>query len=156
MLTRRATLGLFAATPLLAAPLVLSAARPALASEPPVFTRDGIAISGADPVAYFTEGEPVIGSAEFAADWMGAPWHFASAANRDTFLADPEAYAPAFGGYCAFAASRGALAATRPEAWTVYEDRLYLNANLHARELWLSELPDVIAAGEANWPAILG
>jgi YHS domain-containing protein len=98
----------------------------------------------------------VQGDAPYATDWMGARWTFASAANRDAFVADPERYAPAFGGYCAFAASRGYLAPTIPEAWSIYEDRFYLNANLRARELWLAELPTVIAAGEANWPAILG
>jgi hypothetical protein len=121
-----------------------------------VFQRDGLAIGGTDPVAYFTDRRPGAGRRRVCADWNGARWTFASAANRDAFAADPERYAPAFGGYCAFAASRGYLAPTIPEAWSIYEDRLYLNANLRARELWLAELPDVIAAGEANWPAILG
>jgi hypothetical protein len=134
----------------------LGAATLARAAEPMVFQRDGLAIGGTDPVAYFTEQRPGAGRSRLCADWMGARWTFASAANRDAFAADPERYAPAFGGYCAFAASRGYLAPTIPEAWSIYEDRLYLNANLRARELWLAELPDVIAAGEANWPAILG
>jgi YHS domain-containing protein len=117
---------------------------------------DALAIGGTDPVAYFENNGPVQGDAAHALDWMGARWIFASVANRDAFAADPERYAPAFGGYCAFAASRGYLAPTIPEAWSIVDDRLFLNANLRARELWLAELPDVIAAGEANWPAILG
>jgi len=154
MITRRATLGLLAAT----APAALIAGLPskARAAEPMVYQRRGRAIRGADPVAYFTEGRAVDGARNITFDWNGATWHFASETNRDMFAADPERYAPAFGGYCAFAASRGYLAGTRPEAWTIYEGRLYLNANLNVREQWLSELPDAIAAGEANWPAILG
>ncbi|MEM9756305.1 MAG: YHS domain-containing (seleno)protein [Pseudomonadota bacterium] len=152
MLTRRSTLRLLAA-----APIVAATARAAHAAEPRVFqTGDGIAINGTDPVAYFTDGVPVPGVAEFSADHDGATFLFSSAENRDTFLADTETYAPVFGGYCAFAASRGYLAPTIPEAWTVFEGRLFLNANLRARELWLAELPSIVAAGEANWPAILG
>jgi hypothetical protein len=105
------------------------AATLARAAEPMVFQRDGFAIGGTDPVAYVTEGGPVQGDPAYAPTGMGARWTFASAANRDAFVADPERYAPAFGGYCAFAASRGYLAPTIPEAWSIYEDRLYLNAS---------------------------
>ncbi|MBF9031648.1 YHS domain protein [Rhodobacterales bacterium HKCCE3408] len=150
MQTRRTALALLAATPF------AGLATRSFAAEPAIYAPMGVAINNADPVAYFTEMAPVAGSPDFAFDWQGATWHFASGANRDAFADNPDRYAPAFGGYCAFAASRGYLAPTIPEAWTVYEDRLYLNANLRARELWLAELPDVIAAGEANWPAILG
>jgi YHS domain-containing protein len=151
MLSRRALISFVAATPA----LILSA-RLAAAKEPETFQSGGIAINGTDPVAYFTQGGPVAGTAEFTADYKGATWQFVSAANRDAFLADPEKYGAQFGGYCAFAASRGYLAPTIPEAWTVYEDRLYLNANLRARELWLQDVPGNIAAGEKNWPGILG
>jgi YHS domain-containing protein len=150
MLTRRSFIALAAAVPVLATTTM------ARAAEPAVFQSGGLALGGTDPVAYFIDSPPVQGDAAFATDWMGARWTFASAANRDAFVAEPERYAPAFGGYCAFAASRGYLAPTIPEAWSIYEDRLYLNANLRARELWLAELPTVIAAGEANWPGILG
>jgi YHS domain-containing protein len=151
MLTRRATLGLLALPP---AALILTP-RAALAREPEVF-QNPIAINGTDPVAYFTDAAPVPGSESHAVMWNGAEWRFASAENAATFEADPEAYAPVFGGYCAFAASRGYLAPTIPEAWTVYEGKLYLNANLRARELWLQDVPGNIAAGLANWPGILG
>lgn len=150
MLTRRTFVTLALALP------ALGLASRARAAEPAVFQQGGLALGGTDPVAYFTQGAPVMGDRALATDWMAARWTFASAENRDAFVADPERYAPAFGGYCAFAASRGYLAPTIPEAWRIYEGRLYLNATLRARELWLAELPGVIAAGEANWPAILG
>lgn len=149
MLTRRYSLALLAAAPL------AGLARPALAAEPMVF-QNPFAINGYDPVAYFTQGAPVPGVAAHAVRWNGAEWHFASAENAATFSGAPETYAPEFGGYCAFAASRGYLAPTRPEAWTVFEGRLYLNANLRARELWLQDIPGNIAKGRENWPGILG
>lgn len=151
MQTRRSLL-----TAALVAPAVLSLTRPALAAEPPVFERRGRAIRGADPVAYFDAGRPVDGAGDITHDWNGATWHFASTETRDRFAATPEAFAPVFGGYCAWAASRGYLAPTVPEAWSIFEGRLFLNANLRVRENWLAELPDVVAQGEANWPAILG
>lgn len=148
--TRRSTLLMLAAAP--AAAFVT----PALAAAPETFQKMGYAINAIDAVAYFTDGKPVPGLMSNAVAWRGAKWVFANAENMAAFEADPEPYAPRFGGYCAFAASKGYLADTIPEAWTVYEGRLYLNANLRARELWLQDIPGNIAKGEANWPAILG
>ena len=149
--SRRAVLGLIALPPILAV-----IGLPATAKEPDTFQVDGLAIRGFDPVGYFTDGGPVMGSADFSTDHNGATWQFASPANRDAFIGDPEKYGARFGGYCAYAASLGYLAPTIPEAWTVYEDRLYLNANLRARELWQQDIPGNIVKGEANWPGILG
>lgn len=151
MLTRRTTLGLLAATP--AALTMLPSV--AMAKEPSVF-QNPIAINATDPVGYFEQGKPVPGSAEHTVNWNGAEWHFASSANAAKFEADPETYAPVFGGYCAFAASRGYLAPTIPEAWTIHDGKLYLNANLRAKKLWREDIPGNIAAGIKNWPGILG
>ena len=151
MIPRRAALGLLAAAPALA-----SIARVARASTPPVFATDGIAINGIDPVAYFTQSAPVAGQAGFAVDWMGARWLFSSGENRDRFAADPTAFAPAYGGYCAWAASRGYVADTVPEAWTIHDGRLFLNASLRIRRRWERDIPGNVALADANWPAILG
>lgn len=149
-LTRRSAIGLLAG-----APLALGT-RPAFAAAPETFQKMGFAINAIDPVAYFQQSKPVEGSMNHLVSWHGAKWVFASAANREKFEADPNTYAPRFGGYCAYAASKGYLADTVPEAWTIYEGRLYLNANLRARELWLQDIPGNIAAAEQNWPGILG
>lgn len=151
-LSRRMALGLVAAAPA----AVWLAVRPAMAAEPMVYQEGGIAIDGSDVVAYFEGNGPVAGMASITHDWNGARWQFATEANRDAFAADPEAYAPVFGGYCAFAASRGYLAPTIPEAWTIHEGRLYLNASIRVRRRWLRDIDENIAAGLANWPAILG
>lgn len=142
-------------TALLAAP-VLWLARPALAREPEIFSKEGVAINGTDAVAYFEGNGPVAGTPEHTVDWNGARWLFASAANAGRFEDDPTAFGPQFGGYCAYAASRGYLAPTIPEAWHVHDAKLYLNASLRARELWLRDIPGNIAKGKANWPGILG
>ena len=135
MLTRRTLLIAAAATPL--AGLAL---RPAHAATAPVFSTDGVAINGYDAVAYFTESTHVAGDDAHTVDWNGTRWWFASAANRDMFAAAPETYAPQYGGYCAYAMSNGYIAPTDPDAWTVYEGKLYLNYNLSVRERWSRDI----------------
>lgn len=151
MLSRRTALGLIATAPI----AVALSSRAVQAAEPPVF-QNPTAINGTDPVAYFTQGKPVAGSATHKVSWNGADWHFASAENARMFEGDPEAYAPVFGGYCSYAASKGYLAPTVPEAWTIHEGKLYLNFSLQARKLWLQDVPGNIAKGLENWPGILG
>lgn len=95
-LSRRQALGLFAMTP-----VAYAIATPALAAEPEIYAEGGIAIDGSDAVAYFTEGKPVVGSDAHTVNWKGATWRFSSAENAALFEANPEAYAPQYGGYCA-------------------------------------------------------
>ena len=150
MLTRRRFLTATAALP--AATLIAS---PAFAAKPPVFATDGVAINGFDPVAYFTEGAPIKGMSEFSSDWEGAALLFASAENKAMFDADPVKFAPKYGGYCAYAVSKGATAPTDPEAWTVHEDRLYLNFSLDVRSIWKEDIPGNVMKADANWPGVL-
>ena len=110
----------------------------------------GIAIGGYDPVAYFTEGAATAGSSDWQAEWGGATWRFASDANRTAFLADPEAYAPQFGGHCAFAASLGIKTPGAPETWSIVDGRLFLNANGVAKGLWRA-LPGGGTLAYGNW-----
>lgn len=149
--TRRTVLGLIALPPLLVA-----SSLPAAAAEPETFAVEGLAIRGIDPVGYFTDAAPVPGDAAHAVIYRGAQWRFANANNREAFEMNPDKFGAQFGGYCAYAASKGYLAATIPEAWTIYDDRLYLNANQRARELWRQDIPGNIIKGRANWPSILG
>ena len=122
----------------------------------PVFTEGGLAIRGFDPVAYFTEGRPVAGTAEFEADWKGATWRFASAEHRDAFKADPDRYAPQYGGFCAWAvAAKGRLYSTQPSNWTIVDDRLYLNYNDAIQQRWEADIPGFIDRGDERWPEIV-
>ncbi len=151
MIPRRAFLTLAASIPV--AHLLL---RPARAASPGIFASDGVAINGYDPVAYFTEGAPAPGSAGFTHDWNGVNWRFASAANRDLFAGNPQAHAPQYGGYCAYAVSRGATASTVPDAWTIHDGRLYLNYSLEVRSIWSGDIPGNVVRADANWPGVLG
>jgi len=141
----------------LALAMVLSctalAAGPALA-DGKIYTSWGVAIDGADPVAYFTEGKPVEGKREFSAEWNGATWRFASAEHRALFLADPEHYAPQYGGYCAWAVSQGYTASTEPESWRIVDGKLYLNYSSSVQKDWEQDIPTNINKADANWPAI--
>ncbi len=149
-LTRRHVLTLA-----LTAPVVVAFAPSAMAATPEVYAEDGIAIDGSDVVAYFTAGAPVAGDAGITHDYLGVTWQFSSEANRDMFAADPAAYAPQYGGYCAYALSKGAIAPTVPEAWTIVDDKLYLNFSTNVRSIWSKDIPENIALADANWPSVL-
>lgn len=110
------------------------------------------AVSGYDVVSYFG-GMPVAGSAEFSAVHIGATFRFASAANRDAFIAGPDRYAPQFGGHCAWAASQGRLAGPDPTIWHIVGGKLYLNCSKDADAKWLADVPGNIAKAEAFWEA---
>jgi len=115
----------------------------------------GLAIRGVDPVAYFTEGAAVAGRAEYTYRWGNATWQFASAENRDRFVADPEQFAPAYGGFCAWAVSQGYTAAIDPEAWRIVDGRLYLNYSPGVQRRWERDIPWHIAQADANWPGVV-
>ena len=63
------------------------------------------ALQGFDVVEYFASDAAVQGSAAHAATAGGSLYYFSSAANRDAFAADPRAYAPQCGGFCAYGMS---------------------------------------------------
>jgi len=127
-----------------------------MARTPAVYANDGIAIDRTDPVAYFSQGAPVAGSPDITHVWDGATWHFASTANRDSFAATPEAFAPQFGGYCAYAVSEGYTASTVSEAWKIVDGKLYLNFSRRIQRRWERDAAAHIAKGHANWPGVLG
>lgn len=154
LLQRRKFLTLAAAAPLAAAGTFALPHR-AMASEPAIYANDGIAVDGSDVVAYFTEGAPVAGDAAITHDYMGATWRFSTEENRAAFAADPEAYAPQYGGYCAYAVSQGYTASTIPEAWAIVDDKLYLNFNRRIQRRWERDPAGFIAAADANWPGVL-
>jgi len=114
-----------------------------------------VAIKGTDPVAYFTEGQPLPGRAEFEYEWQRATWRFASAENRDLFANNPEQYAPEYGGYCAWAVSQGYTAPIDPNAWKIVDGKLYLNFNRRIQQRWEKDIPGHIAQANQNWPQVL-
>ena len=113
------------------------------------------AVSGYDAVSYHTEGAPVRGSREFRTEWQGAEWRFASQDNLDLFLANPEAYAPAYGGYCAWAMAQGDTAKGDPEVWRIVDGVLYLNFDRSVQQMWEEDIPGFIEAADANYPSVV-
>ena len=114
----------------------------------------GLALKGYDPVAYFTEKRPVAGKREFTATHEGATYRFASAVNRDAFVAAAAKYTPQYGGYCAFGMASGYKAPIEPDAWTIVDGKLYLNYNQSVRSRWSSDVPGFVRKADANWPTV--
>ena len=131
--------------------VVLVAATPAIAVPAwPGTEARAPAISGHDPVAYFSGGAKP-GSDAFTVSHDGVTFRFVSAANRDAFAADPARFLPQVGGYCAWAASQGRLAAPDPTLATIVDGKLYLNCSKSAEDKWRADIPGNIAKGAAFW-----
>ena len=128
---------------------------PAFAGKAPTFATGEGAIRGYDPVAYFVLGEPTEGRARYSTKWQGAIYRFSSAENLALFKSDPKRYAPQYGGYCAYAVSKGYTASTDPEAWSIVNGKLYLNFSPAIRKRWSRDIPANVRAADRNWPGVL-
>jgi YHS domain-containing protein len=126
-----------------------------LAASPFNTDSKGVAIKGYDPVAYFTMEKPVKGNNKFEYEWKGAKWKFATDNHMNLFIEDPEKYAPRYGGYCAFGVAVGSLFDIQPEAWSIVDEKLYLNKNLDVRETWRKDITGNIRKANMNWPGVL-
>ena len=124
-------------------------------ADPPIFNTHGVAIFGSDTVAYHTLEKAVEGSPEFTHEWMDMTWRFVSAEHRDLFAADPEKYAPAYGGWCAYAVAFGMKVATDPEAWRIVDGRLYLQQSPAVLRAWGQDVPYYVGLADETWPDIL-
>lgn len=120
-----------------------------IATEP-----SGVAIKGYDTVAYFTEGHAMKGKKEFAFSWADVHWNFTGVAHRDMFAANPERYAPQFGGNCSMGMTRGMMAAADPEAWTIVDGKLYIKFDKATRDRWRPNKAENIKKAEKNWAHI--
>jgi YHS domain-containing protein len=115
----------------------------------------GVATEGYDTVAYFTDGKATKGSEEYAHDWLGATWLFASAEHRDLFAAKPANYAPQYGGHCALGTAFGESTANiDPDAWSIVDGKLYLQYSQDGREQWEQDRANRIAAADQRWPEV--
>lgn len=114
----------------------------------------GLAIGGVDPVAYFTEGAPVQGSAAYELSEAGVVWRFANAGNRVEFAAHPEVYGPQFGGYDPVDVARGVAYAGQPRFWLVAGQRLYLFGRAESRDAFAAAPAAYLAAARQRWPAL--
>lgn len=135
---------------------IVAPASSARAETPAVYVdrTQAAAVGGYDLTSYFA-GAPVRGSAQFAATHNGATYHFVNAENRARFLADPSAFLPQYGGYCAWAVSNNYTAPADPTAWRVVDGKLYLNYNAAVQERWARDIPARISSANTNWPNVL-
>lgn len=112
---------------------------------------DGRAVRGYDVVSFFAENAAIQGKPQIEYVWNGAKWLFSTEENLEKFRAEPERYAPQFGGYCSYAVSHGYTADGDPATWKVVDGKLYLNYNQKAKEAWEKEQEKFIKDGEHNW-----
>lgn len=141
---------------LLTMALVLFAMGTAWAGEKSaVNQKKGVAVKGYDMVAYFTQSKPLRGKPAFKTRHNGSTWWFANEDHLNKFKADPEKYAPQYGGYCAWAVAKNSLANIDPEAWRIVDGKLYLNYSPRIQRKWEKDIPGHIEAANGNWPAVL-
>lgn len=114
------------------------------------------AVSGYDTVAYFTQGQAVKGDSQWTTEYQGAQWLFSSAEHLAMFEAEPEKYAPQYGGYCAWAVSeKSDFAPSDPEQWAIVDGKLYLNYNADIKGRWDSARTLHIQQADQNWPGLI-
>ena len=115
----------------------------------------GLGAKGYDVVSYFTDGKPVAGSADFAFEYSGVKWQFASKEHRDLFAKAPAKYAPRYGGFCAWGVSTGKLFDVDPvNGWTIHDGKLYLNFNAEINRAFAGDPASFIAKANRNWPKL--
>lgn len=113
---------------------------------------DNLALAGRDAVSYHKASEPQDGNHEFSMRYQEAEWRFENAENLALFTNNPQRYAPAFGGFCAFAVSKGFTADANRDVWVVQDEKLYVFDSTSIREDWLAAVEDnIIGAAEKNW-----
>lgn len=119
-----------------------------------VFIKNNAAIDGYDVVAFFKENNAVKGNQNLSYVWNDATWYFSSTQNVDSFKANPEKYAPQYGGYCAYGCSNGYKAPTQIDTWTIVDNKLYFNYNLKVKNSWITNKEALIEKANINWEKI--
>ena len=114
----------------------------------------GLAMQGYDPVAYFTDGAPTKGSYKITTVFNDATYRFASEEHKAQFEANPEAYLPAYGGYCAFGTAMGFKFDGDPTYWKIVDNTLYLNLSKDIQERWEGNIPGFVEDANGHWENI--
>jgi YHS domain-containing protein len=114
-----------------------------------------VALSGYDPVAFFTDSKPVNGSPSISSEYQGATYFFANEDHKNLFAANPEKYAPQCGGFCAFGVSVGALFPVDISTWQIRNGKLYLNLNQDILKKFNADFDANVAKADKNWPGLV-
>ena len=130
---------------------VIVASTPAIAQD---FTHSTPGIGGYDPVSYFTDGKPQRGSGYHVTDYKGVTYAFANEDHKEMFEANPEKYAPAYGGWCAYGVAVGKKFVADPEVWKIVKGKLYLNLDRDIQSKWKEDIPGYIKTANKNWKDI--
>ena len=117
--------------------------------------KNGVAIQGYDPVAFFTQHKPVKGVQQFNSAFNGATYWFASAEDKHAFDKEPAKYEPQFGGYCAYGVSKGARAPVKIEAWQIVNDRLLMQYDLDVKGEFNKDQQGTLKKADQNWPGLV-
>lgn len=115
---------------------------------------NGVILAGHDAVAYFTMQKAIEGKATITAVYNDAIYRFSNENHRDLFVKNPEKYAPAYGGFCAYGATFGKKFAVDGKAFKVVDGKLYVNKNLQVGEAWKEDIPKHIKEADGYWPGI--
>lgn len=115
----------------------------------------GVALEGYDPISYFTEGKPAKGNPKIEATYNGALYHFVSQEHRETFEKSPSKYAPAYGGFCGYAASVGKVRPANPLIWSIVDGQLIVQHTKSADELWKKDVAGNKAKADKYWPYLV-
>lgn len=129
---------------------------PAIGKEPAIYAPGGVALSGYDAVTYFTESQPERGSPDHALMWRGATWYFTSPGTMERFEMNPTAYAPQYGGYCAYGVSEGKAESGAPGAFVLYHGKLYILHDAKLLDEARGHIQQIIDAAEQHWPEAIG
>jgi YHS domain-containing protein len=115
----------------------------------------GVALEGYDPISYFADGKPARGDSKIEATYEGALYHFVSQEHRETFEKNPSKYAPAYGGFCGYAASIGKVRPADPLLWSIVDGKLIVQHTKSAVELWDKDVSGNKAKADKNWPLLV-
>jgi YHS domain-containing protein len=136
-----------------------AAAREAKASETARVNVDskGVILKGYDAVAFFRQGKPVKGHPGIESTYQGATYLFASIADKADFDKDPAKYVPQYGGFCAYGVANGITTGTSdPDAFAVYNGKLYICGNQAALKSFKSNIDSNIDKADTNWRQLTG
>jgi hypothetical protein len=115
----------------------------------------GLAIDGYDPVAFYTDGQPLPGSPDLEFRYGGAVWRFRNIGNREAFAARPDVYMPQFGGYDPLGVARGVAVAGNSGVWLITGGRLFLFYDRDRLATFTADADRITSAAERKWPDVL-